>query len=769
MTDQRKTPMSLDAAWEKLREGLTIVFENPGMGKVGKLTPEKYMELYSTVHDYCTQTARTGPAAAVTGRGSGTSGATLVGRDLYDKVIAFLTQHCREWLEVGQPRVGDDILTFFADMWQRYTFSARVCNNLFAYLNRHWVPRAKEEDKKDVYDIYRLTLVVWRDKFFMPLRAQVFEAMMGLITRERNGEGVNTQLIRSITDCCVALGLDEEDETEETNVMDGRLTVYKQYFEEDFLKRTEDYYAKESATFLEENQVTEYMKKALNRLEQESRRVQAYLHESTRDSLAKKCEDVLIEAHKERLHGEFQPLLDTEKTEDLRRMYELSTRITDGLVPLRALLEKHVTQQGLAAVERIENPAAPDVKVFVDCLLSVHKKYTEMVRKAFDNDATFVAAMDRACKKFVNKNAVTAAAKSSTKSPELLAKYCHGLLKKGSKIAEGQDVEMLLEGVMLVFQYLEDNDVFQKYYSKMLAQRLVNSASESDDYESSMISKLKQKCGFEWTQKFQRMFTDISTSRGMMQSFKEGMLSKSCLKGFTMMVLQSNSWPFSSQDGQLQLPPILQTCREKFELYYNSQHQGRKLMWLYNLGSCEVETLYTHKPKDATKPLKYTLTTNTMQLAVLLQYAERDEYTVEELIAKTSLSEESMGPVVEILIKSKLVTKKENGALALNMDFRNKKTKVTIKVPTKREQKAEAEDVHKTINEDRKLLMQAVIVRIMKMRKTMTMNQLLPEAIKQVEGRFTPKIPMLKKEIEVLIDKEFLERGEDRGQLRYLA
>jgi cullin 1 len=108
------------------------------------------------------------------------------------------------------------------------------------------------------------------------------------------------------------------------------------------------------------------------------------------------------------------------------------------------------------------------VQVFVDCLLLVHKKYTEMVRKAFDNDATFVAAMDRACKAFVNKNAVTEATKSTTKSPELLAKYCHGLLKKGSKIAEGQDVEMLLEGVMLVFQYLEDNDVFQVWPARSL-------------------------------------------------------------------------------------------------------------------------------------------------------------------------------------------------------------------------------------------------------------------------------------------------------------
>ena len=47
---------------------------------------------------------------------------------------------------------------------------------------------------------------------------------------------------------------------------------------------------------------------------------------------------------------------------------------------------------------------------------------------------------------------------------------------------------------------------FQKFYSKMLAKRLVNANSASDDAESSMISKLKQTCGYEWTSKFQRMF-----------------------------------------------------------------------------------------------------------------------------------------------------------------------------------------------------------------------------------------------------------------------
>jgi len=637
-------------------------------------------------------------------------------------------------------------------------------------LNRHWVPRAKEEDSKDVYDIYRLNLVVYRDQFFLPLREQVFEAMMNLITRQRNGEGVSTQLIRGITDCFVALGLDQSDEAnDEAGGPHGQLVVYKEYFEKDFLLRTNEYYQNESAAFLQDNQVTEYMKKALARLEQESRRVQAYLHESTRDALAKQCEDALIEAHKERLHAEFQPLLEAEKTEDLRRMYDLSTRIND-LVPLRELLEKHVVEQGNAAISRIENPENPDVKAFVDCLLTVHQKYTDMVQRAFAQDATFVAAMDRACKKFVNTNAVTKAAKSTTKSPELLAKYCHALLKKGSKIAEGNDVESLLDGIMTVFQYLEDSDVYQKHYSKLLAQRLVNGTSESDDYESSMISKLKQKCGSEWTQKPQIMFKDIGLSRDLLKKFKEGQLSKPCLKDFGVQVLQTNSWPFSqkAENSQVTLPRELKLCIDKFEIFYQGQHQAKKLNWLFNLGGGELKTHYTIDPKKKT-PLSYTLQCYTFQMAVLMQYNDAISYTEQELLANTQISESAMAPVLEILLKSKLL-KKTGENYVLNADFKNKKLRVNLKVPTKRQTDGEREEVMDTVNKDRTMVVQAVIVRIMKMRKIMKHNQLLTEAIKQLEGRFVPKVPMLKKNVEILIEKGYIERdAEDRSNLRYLA
>jgi len=160
--------------------------------------------------------------------------------------------------------------------------------------------------------------------------------------------------------------------------------------------------------------------------------------------------------------------------------------------------------------------------------------------------------------------------------------------------------------------------------------------------------------------------------------------------------------------------------------------------------------------------------------------------------------------ILDIFIKAKVLSKEEEKYI-LNADFKSKKYRVNLNVPLRAEQKQEQEETHQHIQEDRKILIQviippflfflfcllsrllacskimsqqkipkqnqkAAIVRIMKTRKTLSYNLLLGEVIQQLQSRFKPSIPDIKKSIDILIEKEYLERAEgQKDTFNYLA
>ena len=44
---------------------------------------------------------------------------------------------------------------------------------------------------------------------------------------------------------------------------------------------------------------------------------------------------------------------------------------------------------------------------------------------------------------------------------------------------------------IILFKYIDDKDIFQKFYSKILAKRLIYNTSVSEELEENMINRLK--------------------------------------------------------------------------------------------------------------------------------------------------------------------------------------------------------------------------------------------------------------------------------------
>lgn len=288
----------------------------------------------------------------------------------------------------------------------------------------------------------------WKNNLFVPIQqkhAKLAGAILRLIEQQRNGETIDQGLVKKVVDSFVSLGLDETDPNK------ACLDVYREHFEVPFINTTEKFYQKESESFLAEHSVSEYLKKAEERLKEEEDRVERYLNTQTRKALVSKCEHVLIREHAPLMWDSFENLLDFDKDEDLQRMYALLSRIPEGLEPLRQRFEVHVKKAGLLAVSKLmgEGDAAVetlDPKAYVDALLEIHQKNSETVNRSFRGEAGFVASLDKACREFVNRNAATGT--SNTKSPELLAKHTDLLLRKNNKLAEEGDLEGALNRVV---------------------------------------------------------------------------------------------------------------------------------------------------------------------------------------------------------------------------------------------------------------------------------------------------------------------------------
>ncbi len=94
-------------------------------------------------------------------------------------------------------------------------------------------------------------------------------------------------------------------------------------------------------------------------------------------------------------------------------------------------------------------------------------------------------------------------------------------MRKGNKELSEEELDFLMDRVIVLFRFVQGKDVFETYYKRDLARRLLMGRSASYDSEKSMLLKLKTECGGAFTQRLDRMFQDIEVSRTLMERFNE--------------------------------------------------------------------------------------------------------------------------------------------------------------------------------------------------------------------------------------------------------
>ncbi|KAJ7319769.1 hypothetical protein JRQ81_019280 [Phrynocephalus forsythii] len=621
--------------------------------------------------------------------------------------------------------------------WQDHCRQMIMIRSIFLFLDRTYVLQ-----NSMLPSIWDMGLELFRSHVISDKQVQTktIDGILLLIERERNGEAVDRSLLRSLLS------------------MLSDLQVYKDSFEQRFLEDTNCLYTAEGQKLMQEREVPEYLHHVNRRLEEEADRVVTYLDHATQKPLIACVERQLLGEHLAAiLQKGLDSLLNENRIADLTQMYQLFSRVKNGQQLLLQYWSEYIKTFGTTIVVNPERD-----KDMVQELLDFKDKVDHIIEVCFQKNEKCINLMKESFETFINKR--------PNKPAELIAKHVDSKLRAGNKEATDEELERILDKIMIIFRFIHGKDVFEAFYKKDLAKRLLVGKSASVDAEKSMLSKLKHECGAAFTSKLEGMFKDMELSKDIMVQFKQYMQNQSDPGNIdlTVNILTMGYWPTYTPMDVL-LPPEMVKLQEIFKTFYLGKHSGRKLQWQTSLGHAVLKGEF----KEGKKEFQVSL----FQTLVLLMFNEGDEFSFEEIKMATGIEENELKRTLQSLAcgKARVLNKIPRGKdvedgdeFIFNADFKHKLFRIKINQIQMKETVEEQVSTTERVFQDRQYQIDAAIVRIMKMRKTLGHNLLVSELYNQLT--FPVKPGDLKKRIESLIDREYMERDKDNpNQYHYVA
>jgi cullin 3 len=679
---------------------------------------------------------------------------------VYTGITEKITSHLQTIVKKLADTPDKHLLQEVCTSYQDFHTNMVMIIDILMYMDRTYVKSAKVRTIKGLgVNIYRNT--VWEHN---RIQGRVIELLLRAIADERSGLLMDDRsLLKSILAMLIEVGDIENVDT------------YQDCFEQLFLGTTQEFFKNESSSYLAMNSASDYVAKARSRLEEEEVRATALaLPDRTVQQLTKIIHAELISAHAKTLvtlenSGFSALLLDDTKMKEMEEMYNLFTQVPESVDYLRDALCDRVKADGKLLFSDQDKDAS-DPSTFVRGVLKMREKYVNIVDTSFRGEKKAMKRLKESFESFLNVDA---------RAASCLAVYSDELLRNGLKGASEADIAKEVDNMMHLFRYLSDKDVFESFYKSHLAKRLLGGRSVSEDAEKMMVTKLKAECGYQFTSKLEGMFNDMAISRSTRESYKAHMMKKgkSKVKGSKSVdmevdVLTTGYWP-SQNVPPCTLPQSVKDASQVFTDYYLGNHTGRKLSWQTSGGTAEIRANFGEAPKSR----RHDLLVTTYQMCILMLFNENATLTLQKIRSETQIPDiELRRHLISLCTPKHRILRKgskgkgisgDDDTFTFNADYKSKLKRVKIPLVSLKDsgKKLPPGGLPPAVEEDRRHMVEAATVRIMKARKTMSHNELIAEITKQLSVRFNPTPQFIKKRIESLIEREYLERNQDDHRL----
>jgi len=705
---------------------------------------------------------------------------------------------------------GEALMKGLKEAWDDHCVAMNMITDVMTYLDRVYC------NENRIPGLIPMSMSIFRDDILgasydagsarSTISETLIRVMLHQVQLDREGYAIDKTLTHS---CAIMLeglyAVEGEDDSK----------LYLTLFEGRYLAESREYFRREGEALIRSVDAASWCAQATRRMNEEVDRCRSTLSTVTVQKIRNAVDEEFIKPYlPEAINmpgSGVRVMLDNDKLDSLRDVYALSRRIDSKQEVLRNAVQIRIEDLGQEIndsanaiatqpykpanaeqgdskddkpkPDRPANQQTAAAIAWVEEVLKLQVKYDKILREAFDNDKALQTAFTQSFTRFINV---------SDRSSEYLSLFFDENMKKGIKGKTEAEVDKVLDDGIILLRYIRDKDLFERYYKKHLSRRLLMKRSVSMDAERQMIAKMKLEVGNSFTNRIEHMFKDIDLSEDLTRRYKDQISASNPERTeLHIDVLTSSMWPSESIVGgtdavhsACNFPSSIARIKSSFEKFYLDQHTGRKLTWQANMGTADIRAHFP-RTKGNNKFRELNVSTYGMVILILFQDLAADEtMTCEEIQAQTNIPMSDLVRNLQSLAvasKTRILMKdpmskdvKPTDKFSFNDAFHSQFTKIKVGVVSnanRLENVDERKETEKKNNEDRGAVTDAAIVRIMKQRKTFTHQLLVNEVITQLKARFQPDVGLIKKRIENLIERDYLERVEDneRPSYNYLA